>query len=61
MEGKFTKAKYGEWQASLFGACGIALGVGILLAPYIHSWALWLVIIGAVLHAWGMYRIRNQK
>jgi uncharacterized membrane protein HdeD (DUF308 family) len=63
MEEKFTKAKYGEWQASLFGACGIALGLGVLLAPYLHSWALLFITVGVIMHGWGMYQIhqRNNK
>jgi uncharacterized membrane protein HdeD (DUF308 family) len=61
MENNLTKAKYGEWQASLFGACGIALGLGVLFAPYLESWALWLIIIGVIMHGWGMYRIHKRN
>lgn len=28
---KLVSAKYSEWQASLFGACLIAFGLGVLL------------------------------
>lgn len=32
MKNNLMLKKYGEWQASLFGICGIALGIGVLLA-----------------------------
>ncbi len=61
MEEKLTKAKYIEWQASLFGACGIALGLGIWLADYLRGWQFWLIIIGVLSHGWGMYRIHKRN
>jgi len=59
---KLTRATYLEWQASLFGACGIALGLGILFEKYLLNIAPFLIIIGIILHGWGMYKIhkRNQ-
>ena len=60
---KLTKAKYAEWQASLFGACVIAFGLGVLLSEWFGSIAPVLILIGIVLHAWGMYKMnqRNEK
>lgn len=55
------KAKYSEWQASLFGACGIALGLGALLASYIEPWALWLILLSTIMHAWGMFSIHKRN
>lgn len=57
---KLTKAKYVGWQASLWGACSIAFGLGILLSRYFGQFAIALILIGIVLHAWGMYKI-NQR
>jgi hypothetical protein len=56
-----TKAKYGEWLASLFGACGIAMGLGIYFANYLIVLAPWLILAGIALHGWGMYKIREHN
>ena len=56
-----TKATYGEFQASLFGACGIALGLGALFASFIKPLAIITIIIGIFLHGWGMYRIHKRN
>ncbi len=62
MKEKLTKAKYSEWQASLWGACAIAFGLGILFSSYFQTIAYFLILIGIVLHSWGMYKThqRNQ-
>lgn len=56
-----TKAKYIEWQASLFGACFIAFGLGSLLTKYISEYALLVILIGILMHAWGMFKIHNRN
>lgn len=56
-----TKAKYVEWLASLFGACGIALGLGIVFSKYLSFIAPLLILLGIILHAWGMYRIHQRN
>lgn len=56
-----TKAKYVEWLASLFGACAIALGLGIVFSKYLSSDAPLLILLGIILHAWGMYRIHQRN
>jgi hypothetical protein len=60
-EEKLTKASYAEYQASLFGACGIALALGIFLADYVKSFAIWLLLLGIIVHSWGMYRIHQRN
>lgn len=60
---KIIKAKYIEWEASLFGACFIAFGLGALFSNYFKSYVLWsIILLGIVLHSWGMYmiHIRNK-
>lgn len=44
-ENELTRAKYIEWQTSLFGACFIAFGLGSLFAdiyeaPWADSWGI---------------------
>jgi uncharacterized membrane protein HdeD (DUF308 family) len=61
-EEKLTKAKYGEWQLSLFGACFIAGGIGVLLAPYLSlPIVLVVMLIGIVMHSAGMYKIHQRN
>ncbi|MEK7096195.1 MAG: hypothetical protein AAB896_02835 [Patescibacteria group bacterium] len=56
------KAKYSVWQASLLGACAIALGLGVLLANYISDTFAWLlIVVGVVTHGLGMYRMYKNK
>ncbi len=57
-----TKAKYIEWQASLWGACFIAFGLGALLYRFFPEALLYIVILGGVtLHSWGMYKIHSRN
>lgn len=59
---KLTKAKYSEWQCSLFGACFIAFGLGALLHRYFTQSILYVVIlIGIIMHSWGMYSIHQRN
>lgn len=60
-EEKLTKAKYIEWQASLFGACFIAFGLGVLLASYFQPFALIIILIGIIMHSWGMYKTHQRN
>jgi hypothetical protein len=61
-EPKLTKATYLELQMSLFGASFIAFSLGVLLASYIQWLAIPALVLGIMMHSWGMYRIhqRNQ-
>lgn len=56
-----TKAKYTEWQASLWGACFIAFGLGALFTSFAAPYAAIIILIGVPLHAWGMYRIHQRN
>jgi hypothetical protein len=57
-----TTAKYGEWMASLFGACIIAFVLGVWLHEYFSPYAWIIVAIGVGLHSYGMFKMykRNQ-
>ncbi|HSE60983.1 MAG TPA: hypothetical protein VLA88_01655 [Candidatus Saccharimonadales bacterium] len=59
--GKLVSAKYGEWQASLFGACFIAFGLGVLLHRFIGNWAWLIIIVGVFLHSWGMAKTYTRN
>lgn len=61
MKEKLTKAKYVEWQASLFGACFIAFGLGILFADLTRPFSWVIILIGIALHGWGMYKIHIRN
>lgn len=56
-----TKAKYIEFQASLFGACFIAFGLGIILISFFERYALLIIFLGIIIHGWGMYRIHQRN
>jgi len=61
MKEKLTKAKYIEWQASLWGTCTIAFGLGMLLSSYLQQFVYILILIGIIMHAWGMYKIHKRN
>jgi hypothetical protein len=56
-----THATYREWEASLFGACLIAFGLGVLLAHAMQPYLWWIILLGILLHGWGMYRIHQRN
>lgn len=56
-----TKAKYIEWQASLFGACLIAFGLGAIMTTYVQKYTLWIILLGVIMHAWGMYKTHQRN
>lgn len=61
-EENLVVAKYGEWQASLWGACFIAFALGVLLNKYFGGILPWAIIIaGVALHAWGMRRTNKRN
>jgi hypothetical protein len=41
--------------ASSLGAGLLGAGLGILVAPYIADLALLVLVVGALMHGWGMY------
>jgi len=58
---KFTKATMLEYEASLFGACFFSFGLGAMFAKFGKPYASILILVGAVLHGWGMYKIQKRK
>ena len=54
-------AKYIEWLASLLGACFISFGLGVLLHKYFEFIYLWIILIGIILHSWGMYKTHRRN
>ena len=54
---KLNKAAPSELMAWMFGAGVLGLGIGALLAGYIRQFALWIILAGAIIHGWAMYRI----
>lgn len=62
MTEKLTKAKYVEWQASLFGACFIAFGLGALFNQFFSQTFLYLLILAGIgMHSWGMYKTHSRN
>lgn len=58
---KTLSAKNWVWNASLFGASAIAFGLGLLLASYFSSQLAWLIIlIGVLIHSYGMYKMYRK-
>ncbi len=58
---KLTQAKYSEFQASLWGAMGIAFGLGALLSGIFGRYALLIIVISIPVHAWGMMKVHNRN
>ncbi len=58
---KLTTASYAEYQASIFGACGIALALGVFLADYVRPYTIYILVLGIILHSWGMYKIHQRS
>ncbi|HEU5187381.1 MAG TPA: hypothetical protein VFT87_02655 [Candidatus Saccharimonadales bacterium] len=56
-----TSAKYGEWQASLWGACLVAFALGAFLGAYLGVLVWAILIAGILLHVWGMTKIYNRN
>lgn len=56
-----VSAKYGEWQASLWGACFIAFALGVFFSKYIGVLAWVILVVGLLLHAWGMTKTYNRN
>jgi hypothetical protein len=50
-----------EWEASLFGACFIAFGLGALLADVAQAYAPAVIAVGILVHGWGMYRVHRRN
>jgi hypothetical protein len=50
-----------EWEASLFGACFIAFGLGVLFSEAAQDFTYPLILVGIVVHGWGMYRVHRRN
>ena len=62
MKDKLYVAQYGEWLASLLGACFIAFALGMIFVQYFRGLTWMVLIAGILLHGWGMYmtNLRNK-
>jgi hypothetical protein len=58
---KLRRATLLEWEASLFGACFIAFGLGVIFAEMARDFSYPLILIGIASHGWGMYRIHRRN
>lgn len=58
---EFTKAKYSEWLASLFGACLVAFVLGVWLHKTFSGIAWPVLVTGVLLHSWGMYKTYQRN
>jgi hypothetical protein len=61
MKEKLMKMKYIEYLATIFGACFIAFGLGAVFANNVQFLVLPLILIGIVVHSWGMYKIHQAN
>lgn len=55
-----TKAKLEEL-ASTVGAGILGLGLGALLSNYFQRYAFGIILIGLIMHGWGMYMTHHQN
>lgn len=54
---KLSRAKPAHLWWWMFSASILGIGIGALLANYLGNWALWIFIIGLVVHLWSMYKV----
>jgi hypothetical protein len=50
------RAKYSDYLISLTGACVVAFGLGAVVGDALGNLAWVLVVVGALVHAWGMFK-----
>ncbi len=60
MSEKLTKTKVAEI-ASTLGAGILGFGMGALLGDYIQQYSFWIILIGLIMHGWGMYKTHQNK
>ncbi|NJD78897.1 MAG: hypothetical protein FIB08_17695 [Candidatus Methanoperedens sp.] len=60
MPEKLTEVKLAEL-ASTFGAGVLGFGLGALLADYFQQYALLIILLGLMMHGWGMYKTHLQS
>ncbi len=54
---KLSKAKPPVLEAWMLGAGVAGFGLGALLVDYTKQYALWIFLVGLVIHLWAMYKI----
>jgi hypothetical protein len=59
--GPLRQATYGEWLASLFGACLIAFALGVWAADLLGALAPPVLLVGVAVHAWGMAAVHRRS
>lgn len=58
---EITKAKYSEWLGSLIGASFVAFALGVWLHNTFNGVVWFILIIGVLLHSWGMYKTYQRN
>lgn len=54
---KLSRAKPSVLEMWMLGAAITGFGLGALLVNYVQQYALWIFLIGFVVHCWAMYKI----
>ncbi len=58
---KFTLSN-SAYYASLFGACILAFGIGLVVAKFMNDKVGYVaILIGAALHGWGMMKVQKEN
>lgn len=58
---RLRQATYGEWLASLFGACLIAFALGVWAADLLGGLAPAILLAGVAVHGWGMTAVHRRN
>jgi hypothetical protein len=58
---KLKKATPMELEIWMLGAGILGFGLGASLAGYAQQYSPWIILLGIILHGWGMYRIYSAK
>ena len=58
---RLTKATPIELQAWMWGAGILGFGLGAFLTGYVRAYALWIIVLGVVIHGVAMYKIYSRK
>lgn len=58
---EFQKVKYSESLASIFGASFIAFTLGVWWNEIFSGFAWPILIVGVLLHAWGMFKTYQRN
>jgi hypothetical protein len=56
-----TNFKFPEVQLWLFGAISVGLGLGSIYSDLFKPYVLYLIVIGALVHLYGMYKVYWNK